>query len=278
MVDISFIILTRNSQTLIERCLISYSYSIYQAGLKAEFIVVDNGSQDGTVEKVKRIFLNLPENCVGYIITLPKNIGTTKSRNQGLKKATGYFCVICDSDTEFMNGDWGKAISFLRENKQVGIIAGRMYYEDKTTQQSVKRFPTLGDKLLKLRKTFLKMSESTTDYYNNFDWSKTQEVDTAISAFWLFRKDLLEQIGLLDENIFYAPEDIDFCLRSWKIGKKIVYYPEIEIMHKTQRISHAKPLSYIALSHLCGLFYYFSKHHYLFFRKKLYAKIQAHSN
>ncbi|MFA5014778.1 MAG: glycosyltransferase [Actinomycetota bacterium] len=278
MVDISFIILTRNSQELIERCLNTYSCSIDQAGFKAEFIVIDNASQDKTVEKVNRVFLLMPKSCTGYTIALPKNLGTTKSRNLGLKRATGRFCVICDSDTEFMSGDWRQAISYLEENKSVGIIAGHLYYKDKTTQHSVKRFPTLVDKLLKLRKYFLDMPESATDYYENFDWGKTKEVDTAISAFWLFRKDLLAQIGLLDEKIFYAPEDVDFCLRVWKSGKKIVYYPGLEILHKTQRISYAKPLSYIALSHIWGLFYYFNKHHYWFCRKTLYAKIQANSN
>ncbi len=278
MVDISFIILTMNSQALIEQCLRTYYRSIAQAGLTAEFIVVDNGSQDRTVETAKNIFLQMPINCSGQIIKLPKNLGTTKSRNLGLKKITGRFCVVCDSDTEFISGDWRKAINYLEENKQVGIITGRLYYEDKTTQQSVKRFPTLGDKLLKLRKTFLKMPESTTDYYGNFDWEQAQEVDTAISAFWLLRKELLDEIGYLDEKIFYAPEDIDFCLRVWKSGKKVVYFPKIEILHKTQRISHAKPLSYIALSHFLALLYYFSKHRYWFSRKTLYAKIQAYSN
>jgi len=276
MIDISFVILTCNSQAAIGNCVKSYARSIDQAGLQAEFIIVDNGSKDKTLEILnKAVIPSLPASCKAKVIALPKNLGTTKSRNIALRKIAGPFCVICDSDTEFLKGDWEQSLKRLKEDKSAGILAGHLYWGDRSTQHSVKRFPTLGDKLLKLKKTFLRVSESTTDYYADFPWEEIRPVDTAISAFWLFRRELLDEVGFLDEKIFYAPEDLDFCLRVWKARKKVLFYPGIEILHLTQRISHAKPLSPVALSHFFGLLYYFKKHNYWFSRKKIYAQIPA---
>ncbi|MBU1087116.1 MAG: glycosyltransferase, partial [Candidatus Omnitrophica bacterium] len=215
-VDISFVILTWNSQSMIERCVKTFAKSIEQSNIEAEFILVDNGSMDKTVDILTNIVLpNLPECCRGEVIKLSKNMGTTKSRNIALRKINASFCVVCDSDTEFLRGDWRQAINLLKNNESIGILAAHLYYGDNTTQQSVKKFPTLIDKILKLRKPFFRMMESTTDYYKDFTWEKSREVDTAISAFWMFRNDLIDTVGLLDEKIYYSPEDIDFCLRVW---------------------------------------------------------------
>ena len=274
-VDISFVILTWNSQSFIERCVLSYAAAMEKERLRAEFLIVENGSQDKTLDILENtVRPRLPDFCRLEIIKLPGNAGTTKSRNLALRKVAGRFCVVCDSDTEFLRGSWKDALRFLESDPQIGIIAAHLFNEDKTTQQSVRRFPTLPDKLLKLRKTFLAMPESITDHYDGFPWPSSREVDTAISAFWMFRSTLRKEVGLLDENIFYSPEDLDFCLRVWESGKKVMYYPHLEILHKMRRISHANPFSYIAISHLWGLLYYYKKHHYWISRKKLYKRLK----
>ncbi|MHB9028530.1 MAG: glycosyltransferase family 2 protein, partial [Candidatus Latescibacterota bacterium] len=61
----------------------------------------------------------------------------------------------------------------------------------------------------------------------------------------------------------YSPEDVDYCIRTWKKGKRIVYYPEFTVLHHVQRITHKKFFSRIAFSHFFGLLYYFLKHRYV---------------
>jgi len=90
------------------------------------------------------------------------------------------------------------------------------------------------------------------------------DVDYAISAFWLFHRSLLDKVGLLDEKIFYAPEDVDFCLRIWKAGLRIVYQPSVSVIHHTQEISRGWKLNSAKINHLKGLVYFFVKHRYLF--------------
>ena len=271
--DISFIILTYNSLKYIEKCIRSYSESIAQEGLKAEFLIVDNGSTDGTTELInKKIFPKFPKSCKGELVQLNKNMGTTYSRNIGLKKAKGNYIVICDSDTEFIKGSWEKAIAYLKQNRELGLLAPCISYTDGKVQPSVKLFPTLTDKLLKLGKIFFNLKTDKKDFYPDFPWNVVKAVDTAISAFWMFRRGLTNSVGYLDEKIFYAPEDVDFCMRIWQAAQKVIFYPELQIMHRTQQLNHKNPFTTLAFSHFKGLIYYFKKHKYFFSRKKLYKR------
>lgn len=273
--DISFIILTWNSARYIECCVSSYSASIEKENLCAEFLIVDNGSQDNTINVIRNnVFPKLPNGFIGRLIALKKNFGTTISRNIALRKATGKYIIICDSDTVFKEGKWRDILNYLEEDKTIGIIAPCLAYPDGTIQNSVKKFPTLFDKISKLGKIFFNFSKGgSTDFYNNFPWTDIRYSDTAISAFWLFKKTILEDVGLFDEKIYYSPEDIDYCLRIWGVGKKILYYPNLKIIHYTQQISHRKPFSKQSISHFFGLLYLFKKHHYFLSRKRLKKRL-----
>lgn len=179
---ISFIILTWNSQKYIESCLMSYICSLDSEDISAEFMIVDNSSQDKTVSIVEKIFESLPKNKSGKIFKLNKNLGTNKSRNIGLKHATGEFIVVCDSDTEYLDGKWRKVINFLQENPKIGITAPQLVLDNGVVQNSVKKFPSILDKLFKLRR-LLKFPEYIGDYYKDLSCNETMNVDTAISAF-----------------------------------------------------------------------------------------------
>src|SRR5690606_30425379 len=95
-------------------------------------------------------------------------------------------------------------------------------------------------------------------------------VDYAISAFWLVRRSLYAALGGLDEKIFYAPEDVDFCLRVWRSGHSVVYVPSVTVVHHTQEISRGFALNRAKLNHVKGLLYYFLKHRYIL-RRPVFA-------
>ena len=56
----------------------------------------------------------------------------------------------------------------------------------------------------------------------------------------------IDLVGYFDENIFYSPEDIDYCLRVWLAGKKVCFYPEFTIYHHVQQITHKFPFKIIS--------------------------------
>jgi GT2 family glycosyltransferase len=272
--DISFVILSWNSEKYIRQCLKSYAESIYREKLTAEFLIVDNGSMDMTARVIEdEIFPGLPAGSTGKLSILKKNLGTTKSRNIALKKAVGNYIVVCDSDTEYKEGNWRDLLRYL-ENDDVGMVAPCLMYPDGTVQNSVKKFPTLLDKFSKFGKIFFHCQiGGQADFYEDFPWGAMRTADTAISACWVFKKSLLDKVGLLDENIYYSPEDVDYCLRVWEKKMNITYYPHLKILHHTQQISHKKPLSRQSISHFFGLLYYFKKHGYCFSRENLKKRL-----
>lgn len=75
---------------------------------------------------------------------------------------------------------------------------------------------------------------------------------------------VVDKVGLLDENIFYAPEDVDYCLRIWKSGFKIIYDPQVSAVHHAQEISRGFTFNKATVEHIKGLFYYFRKHRCFF--------------
>jgi GT2 family glycosyltransferase len=207
---------------------------------------------------------------------LRHNLGTTFPRNLALRRVRGTHVCVLDSDTEMRDGRLDDVLWRLSESPDIGIMAPRLFTDDGRVQHSVKMFPTLWEKFLKLRRIFLRLKVSDSDFYSEFPFREPRDIDSAISACWLFKTELLRTVGLLDERIFYAPEDLDYCLRVWRSGYRIVYYPFLSVLHRTQQVSHRRPFSRVSLSHAAGLAYYFRKHGGWF--RRINAQTRAHGS
>ena len=95
----------------------------------------------------------------------------------------------------------------------------------------------------------------------------------------MFPKEVLNEVGLLDEKIFYSPEDVDYCIRVWKKGYTIDYFPDVKMIHDAQEISRGKAfkINFFTLSHLKGLIYLFLKHRYILSGRNLRNKVRHES-
>jgi GT2 family glycosyltransferase len=258
MKNLSFIVLTWNSEKYLRACFESIISSCVRESISYEVIVVDNGSSDGSISLVQEFMELQPDNFT--LLALGSNRGTTYPRNLGLKKAVGEYICILDSDTELGEGSLKNVLMCLATQHDVGILAPRLLLPDGSVQNSVKRFPTMLDKLMKVPRIVSNIKTQNTDFYQEFPFKTERNVDTAISACWFIRKKHWENIGDLDEMIFYAPEDLDYSIRVWKAGFRVLYYPLFTVLHHTQQITHRKPLSKTSLSHFRGLLYYYWKH------------------
>lgn len=252
------IVLVWNAAPYLSRCIDSFRAAFDREGINYAFHVVDNGSTDGSVSEIKSYLFQFPEHFSATFFQ--KNRGTTVSRNEALHRSASTHVAFIDADTAFLDGSIKDILMTLDRRVDIGIIAPQLLYADGSVQPSVKRFPTMVQKLAKLPGILLGGSSARRDFYAPEDLSRPFWAETAISAAWFFRRDLVSAIGLLDEAIFYAPEDLDYCVRSWKHGKKILYYPAVRVRHFTQQVSHKKPLSRLAGSHLAGLLRYYRKH------------------
>jgi len=263
--NISFVLLTWNSERYIEKCLDSVFADVSNSRFSFEIFITDNGSKDKTVEILNSFRKKYPDRI--NLIFLKKNMGTTYSRNLALKKAKGDFIIIMDSDVEVFPGTVEKLINTLGKNGKAGLTCPKLLYPKGTLQKSTDNFPTIFTKIF--RYFFLKKIEKRDNRNLRLE---LREVDYAISAMWVLKREVLEKVGLLDENIFYAPEDVDYCMRIWKAGYRILYNPDVSCIHHTQEISRGLKINRSTIAHVRGLFYYFRKHNCLFKRPKKLKK------
>lgn len=256
--DISFVILTWNSAAYVRSCLASIARSLGETGTEFEVLVFDNGSRDGTLAELESLNALFGDRLKIHLSDT--NLGTTKSRNELLRKSTGRFICVMDSDVEVSPGTFAPLLRHLDKDPRIGIVVPRINYPSGRWQKSTDGFPTLIGKLDR----FFRLRQIESHQAEDAELTnRAGFVDYAISAFWLLPRYVLEAVGLLDEKIFYAPEDVDYCLRVWKAGYRILYVPEASVIHHTQEISRGLKLNKAKVEHVKGLAYYFFKHRYL---------------
>lgn len=266
-VQISIITLTWNSERYIERMIESVFRDSNLSDVKIEIIIVDNGSSDSTVELIK----GLQENKSNlFLIELARNFGTTVTRNIGIKQSQGKFILILDSDTEVCPGILKGLIEAFKviKSPNIGIIHPRLVFPNGELQESARRFPTLLTKIFRL---FSWEGKRVSDEsLPAVICGEIAIVDYAISAAWFMKRDLFDEIGFFDENIFFAPEDAEFCARCWTKGFEVWYYPKVKIVHHCQRITKKRIFSILAMKHLKGLLYFWWKYQLFLTREKIY--------
>lgn len=258
---VAFVILCWNSEQYIKRCLDSV-LSLRCA--KLDVYVEDNGSNDSTESILDSYIQNYQNVHVEY---LKRNCGTTVSRNRAIKqidKNTDYVCIL-DSDTVMNQEALEILAEVLAEDLEIGVVGPRLVNSRGEVQLSGRNLPTLGIKLGKacpIKEIAHKASIKEQPDSPIVDG--LQNVGYLLSACWFIPKSTLDRVGLLDEHIFYAPEDVDWCIRVHEIGLRVVLCNRATIIHEYQRLSHKKLFSKTNIEHVKGLIYYFSKYRYLF--------------
>ena len=264
---ISAVILSYNSGKTLERCLNDLCSALATIGGESEVFVVDNGSSD----RSREILDQQQEQFPGVIkpILFDENTGTTFSRNAALRKASGDYILVLDSDAYVDPDALERLTGYLDKNRDTGLAVPRLFWGSGRYQLSCDVFPTLLHKLRRF--LFLRKMEAGDDSLSVAN--EPTHVDYAISACWMIRRDAFEKTGLFDEKIFYSPEDVDYCLRIWEAGYRITYVPDAEVVHDAQELSRGFRLSRFHLSHLKGLIYLQRKHRYFWGLNRLYRRI-----
>lgn len=267
--DIGFVILTWNSEKVIGNCM----QSIAELKAVRPFVVIaDNGSSDGTLDIVRSCRRRFPQ--MFTVLRYQKNVGTTVSRNSAIKRLANrkldYICIL-DSDTEVNDEAFVILDCEMKAHPEYGIIGPTLVTSGGVVQMSARAFPTALEKLYKACpvKSVQAKGERMEKQEPSSPNAASYPVDYLMSACWLVRPEVFEKAGLLDEKIFYAPEDAEFCIRTWKIGYKVAFCPKAKIIHEWQRLSKKKLISRMNWEHLKGLGHMFRRHRYLFSAENL---------
>ncbi len=225
--DLSVIIVTWNSQDWIQRCL--RSVLAQTSDLSVEVIVVDNASEDKTIQFVMNEFHAVS------VVQNRSNIGFAAAVNQGIRASHGRHMCWLNPDTEILDRALEQLVAIMDRDTSIGIIAPQLLNEDGSTQASIRRFPTAKDQaliLLKLHALWPDAKSLARYLARDFDYSRTQDADQVMGACMVVRRELVDAIGPLDSKFFIWFEDVDFCFRTKRdTAFRIVYEPSAHITH-----------------------------------------------
>lgn len=224
--DLSIIIVSWNVADLLKKCLDSiYKYT---QGISFEIFVIDNASSDNSVAMIQE---NFPK--IKFIIN-QENKGFAAANNQGASQAQGRYILLLNPDTELKEDSLSKVARFMDKQPKCGIAGCHLENPDGAHQDSVRRFPSFWDQILILLKAhhiFPRLAIFRRYLYVDFDYSREQKVEQVMGAFFMIRREMIEQIGLLDEKFFIWFEEVDFCLRAQKAGWLVYYTPITSVIH-----------------------------------------------
>jgi hypothetical protein len=248
---VSIVIVSWNTSNLIENCLYSIFWHAASEGISIEVIVVDNASEDGTIELIKHRFPNVA------LIENKKNYGFGYASNQGIKKARAKYVLLLNSDTELQEGTLSRCITIMRTNPKCAIIGVCLYNEAGEIQNSYFYFHSLKNDFLRLFGL-----RSLFGIFKKHKLKIPFQVDVVVGAFMFCRKDVLQKVGLFDEKIFLYGEDMDLCYRVNKEGWLILYDPVAKCMH-SHGASGNECFSFLEKfeHYFAAIRYFYLKHH-----------------
>lgn len=225
--ELSVIIVGYNVRDFLRQCL--HSVKTASEKIDSEIFVVDNNSEDGSVEMIKDEYPNV------NLIINKVNSGFAAANNQAIRKSSGRFVLLLNPDTIIDADTFLKCIGFMNRHPDAGALGVRMTDEEGTYLPESKRaFPAPGTAFFKtsgLSYLFPKSHILNKYYLPQIDSRDTSLTEVISGAFMFIRRDALNRSGLLDEDFFMYGEDIDLSYRLLQTGFNNYYFPESRIVH-----------------------------------------------
>ena len=256
MFDLSIVLLVWRDRSFLHACLESIVAARHE--LAIEIILIENG-----------VTLEPGETKGLRVIHNEKNQGVAPARNQGLRSAQGRYILLLDVDTVVTQDALVNLVRFMDGNPKVGLAAPRLQDAAGNLQYTCRKLPTVWSKLLRRIPTHWAQSALADEMLADYDHRTPRAVDYVIGACQIIRRTALEQVGVLDEQFFYGPEDVDYCIRMWRRGWQVMYVPDAVVVHNEQRLTRQHTTSKLSLVHAYGLARYFLKYRYMVRRPRL---------
>lgn len=208
---VSVVVPNYNGIAFLEACL----RALIQDAPKAEILVVDNGSVDGSLELVAECFPEVK------VIALKKNYGFCRAANEGMKQATSPYVILLNNDTEVLPGFTDALVSAM-QLEPCAFSAGAKMIQLRNQE----KIDDAGNFYCALGWAFARGKDKSVEYYE-----KPDEIFAGCGGAVIYRKSILERIGYFDEAHFAYLEDIDLGWRARIAGFKNIYAPKAKVLH-----------------------------------------------
>lgn len=236
-----------SNKTMISVIIVNYNHKYFprmaiealensKADFKFEIIVVDNNSQDESLDFLKQAH----QDKRITLIQSKVNLGYGRGNNLGVKHANGKYILICNPDVFVKENSLQKMVDYMEKNQNIGILGPKLQYYNGDIQDSCRRHKGFLDLVIKrtpLR--YLPYFKKRLDKYlmHDFDHNSVQEVELLTGACFMIPTSLYNEVKGFDKMYFLFMEDFDLCLTVADKGYKVVYYPETICMHYHKRLS-----------------------------------------
>jgi GT2 family glycosyltransferase len=223
---VSVILNTNRREDTLE-CLATLTQNTYS---DQQVIVLDNQSTDGSVESIRSGFPSV------HIVELNKNLGYAGNNNVGIQHAVAHgadWVFVLNEDTILAKDCLEKLVEAGEGDAKIGIVGPMVYhYSEPNIIQ------TAGGKLGRKWETW-HLSEDEED---RGQYQEPHQVDWISGCGILVRREVIEQVGMIDERYFYYWEETEWCLRAGRNGWRIMHVPQAKLWHKgVQRNHQPKP-------------------------------------
>jgi GT2 family glycosyltransferase len=218
-----------------------------------EVFLVDNASTDGTADKVQKAFPQV------NVIRNDKRLGFSSNNNRVLSQGRGRYLMLLNDDTLVVDGALYKLVSFMDNHDEAAVVGAFLLNADGSPQSAYANFPRPITEAV--------WPATNWTHFLVRKGSEPFEVDSVCGAAMLVRREILDNVGLLDPDFdpIYS-EEVDWCYRIKAGGGKIFIHPEARIIHYgSQTMDRVVPQKYELLL----------AHKHLFFKKHYGARSAA---
>ncbi len=244
---LSVVIVNYNVKYFLKQCLASVYGSQQRLAdgteLELDVWVVDNDSVDGSLEMVRSEF------PLAHIIENHDNVGFAKANNQALAQCTGDLILLLNPDTVVEADTFVKCAEFMTGNNDCGGLCVKMVDgEGRYLKESKRGFPSPEASFYKISgliRLFPRNRRIAAYYMGHLDEDSVNEIEIMPGAFLMFRHEVYNRIGGLDESYFMYGEDIDFSWRIRLAGWKNYYLPTTHIIHYKGESTKKGSMNYV---------------------------------
>ena len=218
-IDLSIIVVSYNTQAMTCECL--NSVFKHSNGLSLQVIVVDNNSVDGSAESIREKFPQV-ELVVNHV-----NKGFAAANNQAFPLCRGSFLLLLNSDTIILDDVLSASLAYLQKHPQVGAMGCQVLNSDYSIQATCSGFPTIPRlALMTLALDRIKLFTQLDSYLmRSWDRKSEKAVEVISGCYLMIKKEVLEQVGNLDDNFFFFGEETDWCRRIKQKGLATLFCP-----------------------------------------------------
>ena len=185
--------------------------------LIGEVIIIDNGSSDNSKEYIKNNTFNFPVK----LIENSQNLGFAPAVNQGISNAKYEYIFSLNNDTEVKKGSIKQMVDLISSSKDIFSVQAKMLqYDNKDLIDDV------GDEY-----NLLAWTKKTGENHKSDEYLEVREIFSSCAGAALYKKSLLEELGMFDSNFFAYMEDVDLAIRSKINGYHNLLCPQAIVYH-----------------------------------------------